>query len=139
MLRLATMRALSRKQVHFLLTINLRGTAMLKKTNNKKSIKIISNFKTLPVYKNAALLLVSMIVATPAFAEKALNYGDINDEDGKYVSWNKKITDGDLVKTSNISKSSRSKAAKIQTKKLSADNLEANHETGYGDLNQDED
>jgi hypothetical protein len=131
-------RALSRKQVRFLLTINLRGIAMHKKTNNKKSIKIVSNFKILPVYKKVALLLVSMIVATPTFAEKALNYGDINDEDGKYVSWNKKISDGELIKTANTTKSSGSKAVKMQTKKLSVDKLEAN-QVGYGDLNQDED
>jgi hypothetical protein len=107
-------------------------------TNSKRSWKIVYNFKALPARKVAALLLATLLVSAPSFAEKAMNYGDINDEDGKYVSWQKNAA-GESLKTSLKSASPVSKAAKTTTKKLSKKDLSATHRTGYGDLDQEED
>lgn len=113
---------------------------MLSKTNYKRAVDIVPNLNALTASKIAGLLLVTiaMTVSTPSFAEKAKNYGDINDEDGKYISWHKSA-DGDLIKTSHKSDSSVSKTAKVVSKKQSEYDFADNRQTGYGDLDQDED
>ena len=80
-----------------------------------------------------ALILCPM----QSYAERALNYGDINDEDGRYVSWNTSASN--VKKISYESKSKQNKKLNAKTKKVSAEDLSSNNSAGYGDLDQDED
>jgi hypothetical protein len=104
----------------------MRRNFLTKKTNSTN---------TLSCLKAIAIASALLILPLQSFAEKASHYGDINDEDGKYVAWNAK--ERDTVKTSSQSKPSNQKSIKMKTKKLSESALTHEYQTGYGDQNQD--
>ena len=98
-----------------------------------KTAKPSNNFSYLKAIAIASALL---ILPLQSFAEKAKHYGDINDEDGKYVAW---TAESETMKTSFQSHSKKSKALKMQTKKLSESALTREYQTGYGDEGYDHD
>ena len=112
---------------------------MRKNANTKRPDNIAPYFNALATGKIATLLLLSMIVATPCFADKAKNYGDINDEDGNFATWEKPKSEGHIVKTGHKTNSSVSKSGKIVTKKISAKAIKDKRQASYGDSYQNED
>ncbi|WP_455210113.1 hypothetical protein [Kaarinaea lacus] len=105
----------------------------MQKTFFNKTAKPSNKFSYLKAIAIASALL---ILPLQSFAEKAKHYGDINDEDGKYVAW---TAESDTVKTSHQLKSTKSKTVKMQTKKLSEGALNKEYRTGYGDEGYDQD
>lgn len=103
----------------------------MQKTIFNKSANPFSTFISI---KTIAIASALLILPLQTFAEKAQHYGDINDEDGKYVAW---TAESETVKTSYQSKSTKSKTLKVQTKKLSESVLTREYQTGYGDEDQD--
>lgn len=75
-----------------------------------------------------------VVFSGQTLAEKALHYGDINDEN---VAWYEQL-DG-VKKVSLKTKPQSKKVSKILTKKISEIDLEAEYTTGYGDEGYDED
>lgn len=98
--------------------------------NNK-----LSPASTLNCVKALAIASVFLVFPLQGFAEKAINYGDINDESDRYVTWTAESTDA--VKTAYQTKSSNKKVLKVKTSKVSKGALTNEYQTGYGDENQD--
>ena len=116
------------------------NTAKLTNKDNSLTTVGLVNNKLFPALKMATFLVALTVFPMQSFADKAFNYGDINDEDGQYVSSHVKLTN--VEKVSYQSKPSTSKqkiVLKGNNKKVSESDLSNSSITGYGDLNRDED
>ena len=99
---------------------------------------LLSN-KFLSPLKIAAFLFALSAFPGQSYADKAFNYGDINDEDGQHVSSHINVNKVEKVSYQPEPSTSKQKVVvKAKTKKMSGSDLGERSNVGYGDLHREE-
>jgi len=110
-----------------------RNNKPLKTNTNSTNVNAtdLLNSKLYNALKMAGFVFALSVLPIQSHAEKATNYGDINYEDGPYITLN--MDSNKTEKVAYESETSPSKVLKITTKKISSNDLSKSNKAGYGD------
>jgi len=108
--------------------------------NNPNSLTTADklNKKILATLKMAIFLFALSALPIQSYADKAYDYGDINDEDGQYVSLHTDLKKKVSYQSKSLTTKQKVKI-KTKTKQVTETDLKDKPTTGYGDLDQGDD